>query len=391
MIEINKSNKITNLSDADFLAFLYAERNRENSLNEYQGWNNWALVGAFVTVVCAGYAVLKNCCTFNWNDVFYYSVGIIPFFLIYHTWWRAFKRERGVDFYKVRMLKEIAPYVQIVFVLICAIAATIIIPIIDGFNVTFWWWVAVIAVYIIAIILVFIFRNKIIPAFYQELFLPWFWGNTVLVGIMGAVLATAGGKSFRMSESSLYSAEFTVAACITACFIIVFIFITINTNNKSVRRFDKIIDNYIYTNDTKEETYRRIAINRMGYGVMEACDKEFNEINRLMKTLVEDDKYIESIEVLLDNDQFTINHLHDFDNKVKTVCENQTIILELSQKLSGKLKEIINVVPIYKSIPELDYIINTSVANGKRIDALSAKTKRVIGKIEKHIIRDNNA
>ena len=213
----------------------------------------------------------------------------------------------------------------------------------------------------------------------------------MLVGIMGAVLATAGGKSFRMSESSLYSAEFTVAACITACFIIVFIFTTINTNNKSVRRFDKIIDNYIYTNDTKEETYRRIAINRMGYGVMEACDKEFNEINRLMKTLVEDDQYIESIEVLLDNDQFTINHLHDFDNKVKTVCENQTIILELSQKLSGKLKEIINVVPIYKSIPELDYIINTSVANGKRIDALSAKTKRVIGKIEKHIIRDNNA
>ncbi len=106
---MNKNNKITNLDDADFISFLYSERDRENNLSQYQGWNNWALIGAFMTIVCAGYAILKDANTFNWNDVFYYSTGILSFFLIYHSWSRAFKRERGVDFYKVRTLSEIAP------------------------------------------------------------------------------------------------------------------------------------------------------------------------------------------------------------------------------------------------------------------------------------------
>jgi hypothetical protein len=37
------------MSDAGFLFFLYSEKDREESLNSYQGWNIWAIISAMKT------------------------------------------------------------------------------------------------------------------------------------------------------------------------------------------------------------------------------------------------------------------------------------------------------------------------------------------------------
>jgi hypothetical protein len=50
--------KVTELSDAEFLSYLYAERDREESLNSYQGWNLWVVIGAMITVACAVYGII---------------------------------------------------------------------------------------------------------------------------------------------------------------------------------------------------------------------------------------------------------------------------------------------------------------------------------------------
>lgn len=55
---MQEGNNILSLSEAEFLLFLYSERDREESLNSYQGWNVWAVFGALITVVCAAYGVL---------------------------------------------------------------------------------------------------------------------------------------------------------------------------------------------------------------------------------------------------------------------------------------------------------------------------------------------
>ena len=56
MMEKSKSNieipqAISELTGGEFLSFLYLERNREESLNSYQGWNAWVVMGALITVV----------------------------------------------------------------------------------------------------------------------------------------------------------------------------------------------------------------------------------------------------------------------------------------------------------------------------------------------------
>ena len=53
-----KDIDVSKMSEADFLNFLYSERNREESLNSYQGWNLWAAFGAMITVACTAYNII---------------------------------------------------------------------------------------------------------------------------------------------------------------------------------------------------------------------------------------------------------------------------------------------------------------------------------------------
>ena len=52
--------KINELSDGEFLSYLYAEREKEESLNHFQGWNIWAVIGAMITVICTAYSIRCN-------------------------------------------------------------------------------------------------------------------------------------------------------------------------------------------------------------------------------------------------------------------------------------------------------------------------------------------
>lgn len=74
-IKIPKS--ISNLTDAEFLSFLYSERDREQSLSQLQGWNNWALAGAFATVLWTLYTICSEKYFIEWADVVYLTSGIL--------------------------------------------------------------------------------------------------------------------------------------------------------------------------------------------------------------------------------------------------------------------------------------------------------------------------
>ena len=80
-----KKNPIIDFSDQEFQSFLYSERDRENSLSQYHGWNNWALIGAIITVLSVAYASLKGGGQINWAQCVYYATGAVSFFLAYNS------------------------------------------------------------------------------------------------------------------------------------------------------------------------------------------------------------------------------------------------------------------------------------------------------------------
>ena len=237
-----QSKKICDLDEAGFLSFLYSERDRENSLSQLQGWNNWALVGAFVASLCAGFSTIKDSNSFLWTDLLFFSDGFLSYFLIFHSWWGFLtKRERGVDFSKVRVLKEVAPFPKIAFGSIIASISSVLMFIINGTSLAFWSWIAVLVIMLLLIVFVPVLGERLVPSFFEELYLPWIWGNVVFVTILSATLSFAAQQSFKMTKSGILSDEFFASACVTVCLIVAFVIFSINTRNRSVKQFDKIL------------------------------------------------------------------------------------------------------------------------------------------------------
>lgn len=385
-----QSKHILEFSDAEFLSFLYSERDRENSLSQRAGWNNWALVGAFVATVCAGYAIVKEAgCSFNWVDVLYYSGGLFALFLIYHSWWRFItKRERGVDFSKVRMLKEVVPLVQIIFVVLAASASTILIPIVDGFNTVFWWWIGVLAIMAVLTGVIFIFRNKLVPSFFEELFLPWTWVNVIFVSAFSIVLSIVKQLSFKQTNVDYLSNEFSVSVCVVTCIVIAFIFILINTRDKTVRRFDEIIDKYLYMGVSKETTLHEVVKNRMGYGVMDSCEKELKRAQDKLRHCQKDEEEINAIKKALDEGSYTFEDLRSYQKILNLILETEHDAIKCTRDLSNRMNEIVRVSSFIKDKTDLEFLFNTNEEIYEKVKAMTTSIGEIVQLIDKKVVGD---
>ena len=93
---------IMDLTDAEFLSFLYSERDREERLSRWQGWNNWALAGAFVAVIWTANSIWKDHYYVEGYDVMYFTSGIMAISLLAYSCMIFLKRERGLDFSKMK-------------------------------------------------------------------------------------------------------------------------------------------------------------------------------------------------------------------------------------------------------------------------------------------------
>jgi hypothetical protein len=381
-----QSKHILGMDDSDFLSFLYAERDRENSLSQFQGWNNWALVGAFVAAACAGFSIAQGCNNLNWKDVFYFSGGLFSIYLIYNSWWRfATKRERGVDFSKVRMLKEVVPIVQIVFIILTAIASAIIIPFFGGLNNVFWGWIVVLTAMAVVIGFIIVLKNKLVPSFFEELFLPWIWVNVSFVALLSGILGMVYQMSFKMTESGVLSSEFSVAACIVACLIVLFVFFTINTTNKSLKRFDAIIDKYLYLGASKEETLHEVIKNRMGYGVLDSCDKEIALVQEMANICEREAKELEDIKHVIIAGGYTLSQLRGYQRRIKEILENEQKALSLSSNIAARVKEIMKVASIIKDKSDLEKIFDTNQAVYDKVKIMTTSIMEIADLVEEKV------
>lgn len=384
---------IANLSDSDFMAFLYSERERENNLSEFHGWNNWALAGAIVTVFCSGYAILKANPTFDVTKVLYNTVCLVTFFLTYHSWTSIFRKKRGVDFSKVKMVKEVIPFVKIVFVCVFGIASLFMIAIFDRCSSVFWLWVSVIIVYTTALIVSLWHKEKVVPSFSRDMTLPWIGANNAYESLMGGVFSIIMTLSFKKAGRQLISPEFEIAACIAAILVLFFILFKLNYGNIVVRRFDAIIDKYLYAGATKEETFQEILKNRMGYSVLDACYKELQSVEKQTKLCVEEEKELTEIKKYILDDKLEIEKLHEFQARIDEILDNQEKTLKLSKALLDRLNEIVRVLSSFNNIAEMECVFDTNQQCYEKVEAVSNKlseVSRMVNEAEKRILTEIN-
>lgn len=359
----DQSKHILNLSDSDFLSFLYSERDRENNLSQFQGWNNWALFGAIIAVLCAGFDVIKdNDNDFHVISIVYYVSGFLALFLAYRSYSRIIKRERGIDFAKVRMLKEVIPYVRIFLVFVSSISFTLLILIFDKVNKVFFFWTAIILLYLVGILIAVFHRARVVPSYYSysKVLFPWPKANIAFDAIVGGLLGLTGSASFRVSPYPFSYADFELAACISFLVILLYLFFVINTENKVVKRFDAIIDAYLYMGASKDETYQQIMRNRMGYSVLESC---YNEYKAVEKEIEKCENELNELDGIIQGVVEGAFKMHDFcvlRNRVGEIVGNQKDANKQSKRLNIKTSQILKAEPVLKDLSELEELIQAN-------------------------------
>ena len=109
--ELKLPESIACLTDAEFLQFLYSERDREESLNSYQGWNVWAVIGALITVACTAYGIM-SAYTEEINRVrtlYLVSSYLSSIFMLWHVilfYLSLLNRKRAKDYKRIKHLKD---------------------------------------------------------------------------------------------------------------------------------------------------------------------------------------------------------------------------------------------------------------------------------------------
>lgn len=282
-IEIPKT--ITDLTDAEFLSFLYSERDREESLNSYQGWNVWAVAGALITVVCTIYGILSaHIDEIDRIRVLYLVSRCLGTIFLY---WQAvsffmsfMERKRAKDYKKIKFLKDVAPIPYLIVVTACSLLMTIgfiVVNVVNDFdwNVMSISWIVLAVSYLLICINVYANRNAIVWAVKNEVWFARTW-HMVAVGLF--VLAFFWLIWKWSGENVLGpfvgTSEFELAACFTAIVMLVYLLLKIKFANRKSSEIDVLIDEYVYKGRSKDVIYRQLRANQMGYGILEACSRE---------------------------------------------------------------------------------------------------------------------
>ena len=282
-MEEKQNNRITELSDSEFLSFLYAERDRENSLNQYQGWNIWAILGALITVICAGYSVFKSDETsVDRLSVCYLTSGLIsslillrPIILIVFSY---ITPRRSVDFKKLKPLLEVAPIPFLVWSIICSIIFSLFIPFFDKghpINVVSVAWMIILVALVVAIVYVFRNGDKVVRSGIDGVVFLNLKFDTWYFSILGGALYVVCSSSFKLLKGTVVGfSDFELAICITVILLLSYLLTIVLKSLKKASKIDELIEEYVFKGFPKEMTFRLLRIHRMGNTVLESCIKE---------------------------------------------------------------------------------------------------------------------
>ncbi len=348
-----EDNSVLGLSDAEFLSFLYSERDREESLNSYQGWNVWAVIGAMITVVCAVYSVICNHQDkIDWLNTSYIASGIIGFCLCYRSWGMFvlsfIERKRGIDYRKVKYLKEVAPIPYLVVALLCSVTFAVFFPLANsacrwGLLSILWIWMAVANV--LVLLNVYLGKDSIVMSYVDGILFPsvrlWIWIEMAISSLYSIIWF----RSFRLSTGQLLgSPDFEVAACLASLVLLLYLLLKIKMSNRKSSVIDVLLDEYVYKGAKKDVVFQKLQANRMGYGIVEICKQELDELTKYAETFDEQKKQMEYIKDALANDSIEVCHIRE---EMEKVTKTMDYIKGWSQKvglLDAKMAKVKNQV-----------------------------------------------
>lgn len=396
-----KIHKLMEMSDAEFLSFLYSERDREESLNSYQGWNLWAVIGAMITLACAAYNIICNHQDeIDWLNMGYFFSGIIGICFCYRSWGMFvlsfLERKRGVDYRKVKYLKEVAPIPYLVVALFCSVTFAVFFPLANsvcrlGLLSILWIWMAVANVWVL--LNVYLSKDSIVMSYVDGILFPnvrlWIWIEMAISSIYSIIWF----RSFRLSTGPLLgSSDFEVAVCLASLVLLLYLLLKIKMANRKSSVIDVLLDEYVYKGAKKEVVFQKLQANRMGYGIVEICKQELDELMKYAEAFDVQKKQMESIKDALANDTIDVCHIQE---EMEKVTKTMDYIKDWSQKvrlLDAKMVKVKNQVKEIVLDEDFDKMLNVGDWMLEKADVMTQSVGEVMnefkGYTERHSCRN---
>lgn len=393
-IEIPKV--IAELTGAEFLSFLYSERDREESLNSYQGWNVWAVVGALITVMCTAYGVLEaHTGEIDRVRTIYllsYSLSCIFGF------WNAFltvlsftERKRAVDYKRMKRLKEVAPIPYLIVTTACSLEMAmgfIVINIVNSldWNIVAISWIVLGVLLLLICISVYVNRNAIVWAVKDDV---WFVRTWIMV-VVGLTVFAFFWLIWKWSYHHITGPyigkpEFELAACLTAIVMLTYLLLKIKLANRKSSELDVLIDEYVFKGKTKEDVYRQLRANQMGYGILEACSQELYALKKYSDTFEQQKEKMDEVKESFINGTVDIDNLDEKFSELKKSLDHNDEWAARVDALHDKVDEIDRNVPQLKNEEEFGNmlkIVGYMMGKGRE---MNVKIKSVIEEMQRYM------
>jgi hypothetical protein len=329
---------IEKMSDSEFLSWLYLERDREESIHNNPGWTNWALAAALISIICFMYSILLD----NRNNINLYksivcSSCFIALFINFIPILSSIKVKRAIDNKRIRELKDEAPILYPVYVIIVSAIYFIIIifkesSVFDAIHC--FRWIILACLYLFGLFNVVINPHKIAPALDRvNLFISS--KNNLVFNFF--VIAVANIESFSPQKlPNFYSNDFVLGATIASFVVLLYLLIKFNFGGKEKINTDELIDKVVYKKYTRDNAYRTIQTIRLGYLPVDYLWSEIERLNEIYK-------YCPEFNYLISQDIDEISKQKDYSSKlIKKIQKRLDDTCSLCRIYNDSCKHLIN-------------------------------------------------
>ena len=323
------------------------------------------------------YAIIKDNPYISYVNVTYYTSAIVALLFFVYSIIKKHLRGRGFDPAKVRKLKEVIPRIHLYIIFTCAFFSSILIPLLDDFNMVFWAWVILFSAYALATLISIRYRNEIVRAYYYNVMFPWPWANIVCDAFVGGLFGLIFWGSLNNISGKFVSCEFELSLCIAGLLVMLYFLLKIQSQDNVVRLFDEVIDGFIYKDESKEAAFHKIVLNRMGYSVLDACNEELKLVGKKIKRSDEEEKELDDIKTQVMTSELSYEQLEQKQSRIKVILDHQQEILNLSDELTSKMDKIAKVSFALKDITEFEVIFDTNKDIYNKVNAMSAKVREI--------------
>jgi len=273
-----------NITESEFLSFLYAEKKRLHTNFSKPGWNNWAITGAFIALLVYTFNILTEpttlCLGVNWEVILMLFISFLSVtitgIMIYPY---LFPKVEIYYYNRITTVWDESPIFELVISGLSFLAIAILLIISHNYS-----WMLYVFGYLSldklsTVCRLFYKRNELIPSGtrydisklilsgtkYNSVTTNWTntMSNIISFGLFILIAVYSSWSYIR--EFNLYLSEVQIAATFLGFWILIYIFVKTNsTPNKMLNGIDNIIDRYAYSGISQQDAMEELMYLRHG-------------------------------------------------------------------------------------------------------------------------------